>query len=115
MECKAVTGLQGLLHGRNNDIVAAVLFSPVLSLFSPVLAAADTHVMAITQLTSGCWCLHRQIEKVMLPYSKEDPGKYRDYGFVHYKDRASALQAIARAEDDKPQIDGKDVTVSVVV
>lgn len=58
---------------------------------------------------------HLQIEKVMLPYSKEDPSKYRDYGFVHFKDRASALQAIARAEDDKPKIDDKEVTVSVVV
>lgn len=42
----------------------------------------------------------------MLPYSKDDPTKYRDYGFVHFRERDSALQAIARAEEDKPQVDG---------
>lgn len=48
----------------------------------------------------------------MLPYSKEDASKYRDYGFVHFKDRTCALQAVARSEDDKPSIDGKEVSVS---
>jgi hypothetical protein len=54
---------------------------------------------------------HVQVEKVMLPYSKEDPSKYRDYGFVHFKERSSALQAIARVEEDKPTVDGKEITV----
>jgi hypothetical protein len=53
-----------------------------------------------------------QVEKVMLPYSKEDPTKYRDYGFVHFRERPSALQAIARAEEDKPAVDGKELSVS---
>jgi hypothetical protein len=53
-----------------------------------------------------------QVEKVMLPYSKEDPTKYRDYGFVHFRERPSVLQAIARAEEDKPAVDGKELTVS---
>lgn len=50
----------------------------------------------------------------MLPYSKDESGKYRDYGFVHYKERASALEAVARSEDDKPVVDGKELTVSKV-
>jgi hypothetical protein len=49
----------------------------------------------------------------MLPYSKEDPTKYRDYGFVHFRERPNALQAIARAEEDKPTVDGKQLTVSL--
>lgn len=56
-----------------------------------------------------------QVEKVMLPYSKEDPTKYRDYGFVHFRERPSALQAIVRAEEDKPAVDGKEVAVSFVL
>jgi hypothetical protein len=51
----------------------------------------------------------------MLPYSKEDPTKYRDYGFVHFRERPNALQAIARAEEDKPTVDGKQLTVSLVI
>eukprot|EP00775_Hariotina_reticulata_P004666 gene4666-4919_t len=50
-----------------------------------------------------------EVEKVMLPYSKDDPSKYRDYGFVHFKERSSALQAIARVEEDKPSVDGKEI------
>jgi hypothetical protein len=56
-----------------------------------------------------------QVEKVMLPYSKEDPTKYRDYGFVHFRERPNALQAIARAEEDKPTVDGKQLSVSLVI
>jgi hypothetical protein len=53
-----------------------------------------------------------QIDKVMLPYSKEDPTKYRDYGFVHYKERSSALEAVNRSHDSKPKLDGKELQVS---
>lgn len=48
----------------------------------------------------------------MLPPSKDDPTKFRDYGFVHYTERASALKAVTQAEVDKPTVDGKEVHVS---
>eukprot|EP00877_Chromochloris_zofingiensis_P001788 jgi/Chrzof1/1160/Cz01g42230.t1 len=54
-----------------------------------------------------------EIEKVMLPPSKDDPTKFRDYGFVHYTERASALKAVTQAEVDKPTVDGKEVHVAM--
>jgi heterogeneous nuclear ribonucleoprotein R len=47
---------------------------------------------------------HGDITKVMLPPSK--PGQLkRDYGFVHFAERSSALKAIA--ETEKYVLDGK--------
>ncbi|KAF8067182.1 LIF2 [Scenedesmus sp. PABB004] len=63
----------------------------------------------LTELFKG----YGEIEKVMLPYSKDDPSKYREYGFVHFKERAGALQAVARAEEDKPSLDGKELSVAL--
>eukprot|EP00879_Flechtneria_rotunda_P010539 GHRR01011019.1.p1 GENE.GHRR01011019.1~~GHRR01011019.1.p1 ORF type:complete len:456 (+),score=156.94 GHRR01011019.1:1169-2536(+) len=54
-----------------------------------------------------------EVEKVMLPYSKDDPTKYRDYGFVHFKERSSALQAIAQCDETKPVLDGKELVVAL--
>lgn len=59
-----------------------------------------------------CWA---QVEKIMLPYSKEDPTKYREYGFVHYKERAGALEAVNRSHDAKPLLDGKELSVRAYV
>lgn len=47
----------------------------------------------------------------MLPYSKEAPGRYREYGFVHFKERAGALAAAARCDEAAPTLDGKALAV----
>ena len=43
--------------------------------------------------------------------SKEDSSKKRDYGFVHFKERASALKAVAAAQENKPELEGKQLQV----
>jgi hypothetical protein len=37
--------------------------------------------------------------------------RYRDYGFVHFKERQSALDAVQKSQDAKPQLDGKELQV----
>lgn len=54
-----------------------------------------------------------EVESVVIPRSKEDSSKPRDYCFVHYKDRASALKAVEAGETDKPELDGKLLTVAM--
>jgi RNA recognition motif-containing protein len=51
------------------------------------------------------------VEKVVLPLSKEDSSKKRDYGFVHFRDRATAVKAVAAANENKPELDGKQLQV----
>lgn len=46
---------------------------------------------------------HGEITKVMLPQSKPGQQK-RDFGFVHFADRSSALKAIEKTE--KYELDG---------
>lgn len=40
-----------------------------------------------------------------------DGRRFREYGFVHYTERACALKAIEAAEEEKPTLDKKELTV----
>lgn len=46
---------------------------------------------------------HGEISKVVLPQSKPGQAK-RDFGFIHYVDRSSALRAVEKGE--KYELDG---------
>lgn len=37
--------------------------------------------------------------------------RYREYGFVHFKERSGALEAVNKAHDSKPKLDGKELQV----
>ncbi|GMH39473.1 hypothetical protein BSKO_07371 [Bryopsis sp. KO-2023] len=53
-----------------------------------------------------------EVEKVVLPLGV-DGRRFREYGFVHYTERACALKAIEAAEEEKPTLEGKDLTVAM--
>lgn len=48
---------------------------------------------------------HGEVTKVVMPPSKSGSSK-RDFGFVHYAERSSALKAVKDSE--KYEIDGKN-------
>eukprot|EP01026_Neomeris_dumetosa_P059651 TRINITY_DN5575_c0_g1_i8.p1 TRINITY_DN5575_c0_g1~~TRINITY_DN5575_c0_g1_i8.p1 ORF type:complete len:613 (-),score=154.95 TRINITY_DN5575_c0_g1_i8:108-1946(-) len=54
-----------------------------------------------------------EIEKVVLPSCKEEPGRLRDYGFVHFTERTSAVKAVDSQGTDKPTADGKELKVAM--
>ncbi|GAX77450.1 hypothetical protein CEUSTIGMA_g4894.t1, partial [Chlamydomonas eustigma] len=53
-----------------------------------------------------------KISQIVLLKDPNDPSKLRNYGFVHYEERSSALKAIDEAaEGPKPELEGKELTV----
>lgn len=53
------------------------------------------------------------VERVQLLPNRERPGKHRDYGFVHFGERSSALSAIDSAAADKPTLHGQLLTIRI--
>lgn len=53
---------------------------------------------------------HGEISKVVLPQSKPGQAK-RDFGFIHYVDRSSALRAVEKGE--KYELDGRELEASL--
>lgn len=51
------------------------------------------------------------MEKVVIPAAKPDKPK-REFGFVHFTERDSAVKAVNAAE--KPAIDGKTLDVRIL-
>lgn len=47
---------------------------------------------------------------MVLPSGLDDR-RFREYGFVHYTERACALKAIEAAEEEKPTLDSAELTV----
>jgi heterogeneous nuclear ribonucleoprotein R len=54
---------------------------------------------------------HGEVTKVVLPSSKPGQAK-RDFGFVHFSDRASALKAIEKTE--VYELEGKHLLVPIL-
>lgn len=55
-----------------------------------------------------------QVERVVLPPGS-DGHKFREYGFVHYTERACALKAIEASGQERPVLDGKELSVRLRV
>ncbi|CAD7698385.1 unnamed protein product [Ostreobium quekettii] len=53
-----------------------------------------------------------EVERIVLPLGT-DGHKYREYGFVHYTDRAWALKAIEAAGQERPVLDGRELSVAL--
>ncbi|PNG99466.1 putative RNA-binding protein 46, partial [Tetrabaena socialis] len=49
------------------------------------------------------------IERVTLLHTQEDPGKLRNYAFVNFADRASALKAVGESETKKHVMGEKEL------
>lgn len=47
------------------------------------------------------------VTNVVLPKSRDDPTKLRDYAFVHFSERAAAQKAVLCCETSKPEVKGK--------
>jgi hypothetical protein len=51
-----------------------------------------------------------QVSKVVIPPSRD--GKERNYGFIHFEDRAVVTQLVANSEKGvKPSLDGNELEV----
>lgn len=53
-----------------------------------------------------------EVERVVLPPGS-DGHKFREYGFVHYTERACALKAIEASGQERPVLDGKELSVAL--
>ncbi len=54
-----------------------------------------------------------QVSHIVLLKDPTDPSKLRNYCFVHYEERSSAVRAVDEATDGpKPEMDGKELSVS---
>ena len=57
-----------------------------------------------------------QIGHIVLLKDTADPSKMRNYCFVHFEERSSAVRAVDEATDGpKPEMDGKELSVSGVL
>lgn len=55
--------------------------------------------------------MHGQIASVVILRDPVDPARLRNYCFVHYEERASALRAAEELEANKPELEGKALQV----
>lgn len=53
------------------------------------------------------------VTDVMLPRSKDDPSKHREYGFVHFTERSAALKAVEEAASGSLELKGKKLVVNL--
>ncbi len=56
-----------------------------------------------------------QIDRVTLLYQPDDQSKLRNYAFVNYVERSSAVRAVAEAENKKHTLEGKELVVGAGV
>ncbi len=55
-----------------------------------------------------------QVSQVIRLRQSENSDKFRDYGFVHFTERASALKAVEETQAGKVlELGGKNITVSM--
>lgn len=61
------------------------------------------------------WCAMlryaAQIAEITVLHQADDPQKLRNYAFVHFVDRASALRAVEDSEVKRHELDGKEISV----
>lgn len=78
--------------------------------------AAASKALALHPGTSSqndCWM--RQVTKVFIPAAKPDKPN-REYGFVHFAERASVEKLVADAENGvKPELDGNTLEACVEI
>ena len=73
---------------------------------SPIAAVVDALVSDLNY-----WCAWVQIVTVTLMKDKLDPAKIRNYCFIKFEERASALKAVEET-DVKHEMDGNELMVS---
>ena len=64
---------------------------------------------------AGSTILHAcplQVDKVVIPAATEKRPE-QQFGFVHFKDQASASKAVTEGKDEKPELLGKTLEVSL--
>lgn len=100
----------------HHPLLQQVQASTLMNAFLVSLVCPQPTVMVLA--SSDCFPVPPlpwpQITAVVLKFSKDvtDPSKVRNFAFVHYEERASALKAVEEAADGtKYEIDGQELSV----